>query len=248
MALPKLNVPMYDVVCPSGLKVSFRPFLVKEEKLLMIAMQSNENTAILQAARQILESCVGKISNIDIDKLPLFDVEFLFLNLRARSIGEQVTLSYKCNQHVVNSNTGNTELCNAVSEYPVDLLSIKPVFGEGHTKNIQLTDDGVGVTLRYPTFKSFRSIARKDLPAEEAFAFLVECIEAVYDSQSVVQASEAGAGEIAEFVDDLSKKQVDKMDAFFDTMPKIEMALQFKCPKCKYEEQITVRGLDNFFV
>jgi len=247
MSLPKLDVPYYEVVCPSGLKVSFRPFLVREEKLLMIALQSNESTTILQAAKQILENCVGKVSNIDIDKLPLFDVEFLFLNLRARSIGEELALKYKCNQQVLDANTGNTVVCNAVSEYPVDLLSIKPTFAEGHNKYIQLTDE-VGVTLRYPTFKSFRSIARKDLPAEDAFAFLVECIESINNSQEIVMTKDVPASEVAEFVDDLSKKQVDKMDAFFDTMPKIEKVIQFKCPKCRYEEEIKVKGLDNFFV
>lgn len=247
MALPKLNVPMYEVECPSGLKVSFRPFLVKEEKLLMIAMQSNESQTILNSTKQILENCVGTVSNIDVDKLPLFDVEFLLLNLRARSIGEQLTLKYKCNQHVVDANTGNTVLCNAVSEYPVDLLSIKPTFAPGHSKNIEVAP-GITVSLRYPTFKSFRNITRKDLPAEEAFAFLVECIEAISDSDNTVYTKDVPVSEVSDFVDDLSKKQVDMLDLFFDTMPKIEMALQFKCPKCKYEEAIKVKGLDNFFV
>ena len=174
--LPKLVIPLYDVVCPSGLKVSFRPFLVKEEKLLMIAMQSDDSTTIVNTAKQILENCVGTISNIQIDKLPLFDIEFLFLNIRARSIGEQVKLRYKCNQRIPDANTAEMVTCNAVSEYNVNLLEIHPVFAEGHNKYVQLTE-AVGITLRYPTFKAFRNIARKDLPSDEAFDFLVECIE-----------------------------------------------------------------------
>jgi len=241
MSVPKLPVPLYEVVCPSGLKVSFRPFLVKEEKLLMIAMQSDETPTILNSAKVVLENCVGSISGIDIDKLPLFDVEFLFLNLRARSIGEIVPLKYRCNQNV------NGQICAAESEYPVNLLEIKPTFGAGHSKHIQLTET-IGLTLRYPTFKSFRSIARKDLPAEEAFAFLVECIESINDADSVVFTKDEPPEDVAAFVDDMSKKQVEKLDAFFDTMPKIEKTIQFKCPKCFYEEEIVVRGLDNFFV
>jgi hypothetical protein len=138
-------------------------------------------------------------------------------------------------------------VCNTVSEYPVDLLSIKPTFAPGHTKYVQLTEQ-VGVTLRYPTFKSFRSIARKDLPTEDAFAFLVECIESISDTQEVVYTKDVPVSEVAEFVDDLNKKQIDLLDAFFDTMPKIEKAIHFKCQKCNYEEDIVVKGLDNFFV
>ena len=246
MALPKLTVPLYEVVCPSGLKVSFRPFLVKEEKLLIVAMQSKESDTILSAAKQVLEQCVGKVSNLDIDKLPLFDVEFLFLNLRARSIGEQVNIKYKCNQQVTDANTGNLVTCNAVSEYPVDLLSIKPIFLPGHKKYIQLTED-VGITLRYPTFKTYRGISRKDLPSEEAFAFLVDCIESINDKTTVVLTKEVPREEVEAFIDDMSKEQVAMLDAFFDTMPKIEKTIHFKCPKCAYEEEITVRGLDNFF-
>jgi hypothetical protein len=247
MALPKLTVPMYEVVCPSGLKVSFRPFLVKEEKLLLIAMQSDDTTDIINTAKQILENCVGKISNIDIDKLSLFDVEFLFLQLRARSIGEQINLRYKCNQQVKDAESGNTSICNHVSQYPINLLDIKPMFAAGHNKYIQLNET-VGVTLKYPTFKSFRSIARKELPADEAFLFLVNCIESINDTDTVVLTKDVPAEEVIEFVNDLNHAQVEKIDDFFDTMPKIELALQFKCPKCQYEEKITVKGLDSFFV
>lgn len=247
MSLPKLATPLYDVVCPSGLKVSFRPFLVKEEKLLMVAMQSDETPTILNSAKMVLQNCVGDISGIDIDKLPLFDVEFLFLNLRARSIGEIVKLKYRCNQHVLDANTGNTVVCGTVSEYEVDLLGIKPTFGTGHSKYIQLTD-GIGITMRYPTFKSFRGIAKKDLPSDEAFAFLVECIESINDADRVILTKDVTPEEVSEFVDDMSKQQIEKMDMFFDTMPKIEKVIQFKCPKCQYTEEIVVKGLENFFV
>lgn len=247
MSLPKLATPLYEVVCPSGLKVSFRPFLVKEEKLLMIAMQSDETQTMLNSAKLVLENCVGSVSGVDIDKLPLFDVEFLFLNLRARSIGETVPLKYKCNQQVLDANTNQPVVCGTISEYDVNLLDIKPVFGPGHSKYIQLTD-AIGMTLRYPTFKSFRGISKKELPADEAFSFLVECIESINDSDHVVLTKDVTTEEVAAFVDDMTKQQVEKMDAFFDTMPKIEKAIHFKCPKCLYEEDIVVRGLDNFFV
>jgi hypothetical protein len=246
MALPKLVVPLYDVVCPSGLKVSFRPFLVKEEKLLMIAMQSDDSATMLSTSKQILENCVGSVSGIDIDKLPLFDVEFLFLNLRARSIGEQVTLRYKCNAPAVDAN-GNPTICGTVSDYQVDLLSIQPQFAPDHNKHIQLTDT-VGITLRYPTFKAFRNITRKELASDEAFAFLVDCIESINDQNVVILTKDVPVTEVEEFVNDLTNQQVAKIDAFFDTMPKVEHTLHFKCPKCDKQEDIVVKGLDSFFV
>lgn len=246
MSLPKLTVPLYEVLCPSGLKVSFRPFLVKEEKLLMIAMQSKDTDTIVSTTKQILENCVGTVSHVNIDKLPLFDVEFLFLNLRARSIGEQITLKYKCNQNRQDANTGNTVMCGTISEYPVDLLSIRPTFGKGHHKYIQLTDK-IGITLRYPTFKDFRAIVRKDLPTEEAFAFLVDCIDSINDAENVVFTKDVPQSEVMEFVNDLNHKQVESIDHFFDTMPKIQLTLHFKCPKCEHTEDIVVSGLDNFF-
>src|SRR5574337_1335027 len=189
MALPKLVVPLYDVVCPSGQKVSFRPFLVQEEKLLMIAMQSGDTNTILQTSRQILENCGGLVSGIKIDKLALFDAEFLVLNLRARSIGKQLQLRYKCNGKIANPETQELGPCNTISEYMVDLLSIKPTFGEGHSKYIQLTD-AVGLTLKYPTFTSLQNVVRKDLPPDEAFAFLGECIESINDSDNVIYAKD----------------------------------------------------------
>lgn len=247
MALPKLDVPLYDVVCPSGKKVSFRPFLSKEEKLLMIAMESGDTPSILKAAKQILENCVGEVSGIKIDSLPLFDVEFLFLHLRARSIGEIVKLRYKCNGKVAVPDSEELAPCNSISEYEVDLLKIEPKFGEGHNKFIQLTPS-VGITMKYPTFNSFQSVARKDLPADEAFAFLVKCIESVNDPDNVVYAKDVPEAEIIEFVDSLNHKQVEMLDKFFDTMPKIETTVHFNCPKCKATEDIVVSGLDSFFV
>lgn len=241
--LPKLTVPHYNVTCPSGINVTFRPFLVKEEKLLIAAGESKDTETILSAAKQVLENCV---QGVDIDKLPIFDIEFLFLNLRARSIGEKHTLKYKCNQLVTDANTGNVVVCGVTSEYLIDLLALKPTFGTGHNKYVQLSDT-VGMTLRYPTFKSFRHVSRKELPTDEAFKFLVGCIESINDPTNVVFTKDVEPGEIEEFVDNLTKQQVEKIDVFFDTMPQIKLPLQFKCPKCNYEELIEVKGLDSFF-
>lgn len=245
-SLPKLSVPLYEVKCPSGLKVSFRPFLVKEEKLLLMAQQSKETTEIVNAVKMLLDNCVGSVSGIDVDKLPLFDIEFLFLNLRARSIGEVVDLKYKCNQSVANTVSGNTEICNAVSDYKVNLLEIQPKFDPGHQKYIQLNET-VGLTMRYPTFKSFRAMLNKDLKQDESFAFIVGCIESISDQNAVVFTKDVAPEDVISFVEDMTKPQVDMLDAFFDTMPKIQTTLKFKCPKCGFVDDIEVKGLDSFF-
>lgn len=246
MGFPKLTVPHYDVTCPSGQRVSFRPFLVKEEKLLLIAMQSGDTATIIKTTKNILENCIGSVSNVNIDKLPLFDIEFLLLQLRARSIGEVVPLRYKCNGKIADAN-GELVACHAISEYTVNLLDIKPVFGEGHSKYIQLTD-AVGVTLKYPTFTSFQSLTRKELPPDESFQFLVECIESVNDAQTVVYAKDVEPQEIIDWINTLGHEHVEKMDQFFTTMPKISTVIHFKCPKCTASEDITVQGLESFFV
>jgi len=242
-----LSVPLYDVTCPSGKKLSFRPFLGKEEKLLLIAMESEDAKVVFDTVIKILQNCVGDISNVKVDTLPLFDIEYLFLNLRARSIGETVPLKYRCRSTVQNTATQQAETCGTISEYKVDLLSIKPAFGEGHTKYIALTDT-VGVTLKYPAFKSFSKLARKDLPAEEAFEFVLNCIESVSDANTITYAKDVSREELIDFVESLSHQQIAKLDKFFQTMPKIESTVHFNCPKCGAKEDIVVSGLDNFFV
>ena len=125
MALPKIDVPIFEMTLPSTAKsIRYRPFLVKEEKILLIAMQSGESSAMIEAVKQIISNCI--IDDINVDELSLFDIEYMFLNLRARSIGEKVDLRYRCNNIV------NEEKCNHVSEYQVDLLAIRPKFTEGH--------------------------------------------------------------------------------------------------------------------
>ncbi len=240
MSLPKLQILLYEATLPSGLKVSFRPFLVKEEKLLLMAKQSDDAQTMITAVHQVLSNCLES-TNVQVEKLSLFDLEFLFLHLMARSIGETVPLRYRCNRMI------DEKLCGMISTYPVDLLKISPSFGEGHSKTIALTKTE-GLTMQYPTFKSFRRIAKEDLPPDEAYSVVLDCIESIYDSKGVYPTKDAPREEIQEFVDSLSALQVKKIDQFFDTMPKIKTTIPFHCPKCDNKEEINIEGLDAFFV
>lgn len=244
MALPKLPVPTYTVKCPSGVTVTFRPFLVKEEKLLMMAMQSGDQDTMLNTTQVILENCVSPYTDIKIDRLSLFDVEFLFLQLRARSIGEQVKLKYTCNQKV--EANGESKVCAAPSEYEVNLLEIKPTFGTSHTKKVTISPT-MGLILQYPTFRSLLHLKKEALTTEESFAFISGCIESIWDEDRVYKLKDAPKEEVAELVNSLSHKHIEAIDAFFETMPKIEHTLKFVCPKCQHTEDIVVRGLESFF-
>lgn len=235
MPIPKLNVPIYETTLPSGTKLSFRPFLVKEEKLLLIAKHAGDVRSMIMAVKQVLQNCIEGLSSVSIDKLPLFDIEYFFLQLRARSIGEIATLHYKCTN------------CDTISNYSVDLMSIKPQFGEGHTKTIPLTET-VGVTMRYPAFTSFERIAKEDLPAQESYAMVLECIESIYDKDQVYYTKDIPEKEVQDFVDSLTPRQAEKIDLFFDTLPKIQTTIQFDCPKCATKSPIVVEGLDSFFL
>jgi hypothetical protein len=240
MALPKIDVPIFEMTLPSTAKsIRYRPFLVKEEKILLIAMQSKESSVIIEAVKQIISNCV--VDDIDVDDLSLFDIEYLFLNLRARSIGEKVDLRYRCNNIV------NEEKCNHVSEYQVDLLAIRPKFTEGHTNKIQLTDK-IGVLLTYPKFTTFSKASKLETNDETAFDIVLDSIEAVYDEEEVYYAKDTSKQEMREFLDSLATEHLVKLEQFFDTMPKIEEHVHFNCPKCNHEDDIIVKGLESFFV
>lgn len=238
MGFPKINVPVYETALPSGKKIKFRPFLVKEEKLLLIAKQSDDVQEMVKAVQQIIQNCLIDES---VESLPLFDIEFLFLQLIARSIGEVHNLNYRCNTQTENG------ICGKVSTYPIDLLTINPKFGEGHEKSILLTDK-IGITLDYPSFKTFNSVAKEDLTPDEAFQALLSCVNSIFDENGVYYMKDIPEEEFRGFMDSLTPLQVKKIDKFFDTIPKIETVVKFNCPGCGTKEDIVVTGLESFFV
>lgn len=244
--LPKLTAPTYAYVCPSGTQVSYRPFLVKEEKLLLMARESNDANTIMDAVQQVVTNCVK--TSVPIESLPMFDIEALFLQLTARSVGESANLRFQCHQLTsVGSPTGVETPCGAVSEYTVDLLSIVPKFGKEHTKTIALTDT-VGLIMRYPSFKYYKKFVNAVLGTEEAFRIIEACIESIYDANKVYPAKDSSPLELREFLESLTSKQVEKIDQFFESFPKIKTTIPFKCPSCGYGEPLEVEGLESFFV
>ena len=238
MALPKLNVPVYEAILPSTEKViKYRPFLVKEEKLLFTAQESGDE-AVLPAVKQIIKNCVQ--GELDIDNMPLFDIEYLFLRLRAKSVGEEVTLGLKpwgCPQN-------NGELCEFTTEVSVNLEEIKCVKDKKHTSKIMLNDK-IGIMMKYP------DISQMNMGESEndvmGMKIIKNSINMIFTEEETHEKDSFTEKELDEFVDSLNTKQLDSIRNFFETMPTLKHTVKYKCGTCKEEKETTVQGLQSFF-
>jgi len=241
--LPKIDTPIYEVkLISTGKVVQFRPFLVKEQKLFLMNTENDDVESTIKVIRQVLKNCV--LSDIDIDALPVFDLEYLFMHLRARSVSEVVNLKYRCNNKV-KTETEEEKDCGQINEISFNVLEIKPTITEGHTKKFQLTDK-VGIIMRYPTFELMQKSAGGE-DADIIMDLIYASIEQVYDEDTVYHMKDSTRDEIIEFVDNLQQKDLENIRNFFDTMPKIEKKIDYKCKKCGYQENITLEGVQSFF-
>lgn len=242
--LPKLDVPIHEVkLLSTGKVIRFRPFLVKEQKLFLMASESEEPKETVNVIRQVLRNCI--IDDINVDDLPTFDLEWLFMHLRARSVEEVVDLKYKCN-NVVKDEKGEDARCTGTVNFKLNLLEVEPIKHPNHTNKIQLTEN-LGICLKYPSFEMIQKYEDMN-EAEIMSKVLVDCIDYLYDKEQVYYAKDNTREELEEFVDNLQQKDLEKLRDFFDTMPEIKKDVHFKCPKCGYEEDISIKGLQNFFV
>jgi hypothetical protein len=243
--LPKIDVPIYEITLPLlQKKVKIRPFRVKEEKILLMAMESEDDAAVLLAIKQIVNNCC--VDDMDVDSLPVLDLEYMFLQLRARSIGEIIDLQYRCNNDV--DNEGETKKCNNIIKLSFNALEVEPQTEEGHKKEIQLTPK-LGVVMKYPDFKLVNKISNSpNLSDTDVIAKTISgCIDYIFDNDSIYYAKDASEAELIDFVDSLTREQFEKIQEFFDTVPKMKKNLTFKCSKCGYEEELVLEGIQSFF-
>ena len=240
MALPKLNVPVYEAVLPSTEKViKYRPFLVKEEKILLTAMEAGEDSAMIPAVKQIINNCVE--GNLDVDKLPTFDIEYLFLRLRAKSVGEQVTLGLKpwgCPK-----NKG--ELCENSTQVNVNLEEVNVIKTEKHSNKIML-DDKIGIQLSYPDMSKLGKVDKIDT-AEAGMNIIKDCIDMIYTEEEMYERGTFTDKELDEFVESLNTQQFTLIKNFFDTMPVLKHTVKYKCEICGEDKDTTIHGLNSFF-
>jgi len=236
MALPKVNTPTYELVVPStDEKVKFRPFLVKEEKILLIAMEAQEQSGILNAVKDIVKSCT--FDKFDVRKAPIFDIEYIFLNIRAKSVGEVSTVNLRCPDD--NETFVQTE---------IDLTKVDVQITEGHTNKIELTDE-MGMIMTYPTLDSF-SDSTTVINASNMLDVIASCVSQIYDKkgEDVYDAKDSTKQEIVDFLESLNSKQFLEIQKFFDTMPKLTHTVNIENPETKVKSDITLTGLNDFFV
>ena len=236
MALPKLNTPTYELEVPStDEKIKYRPFLVKEEKILMIAMESKDNAQIVNAVKQIVSACT--FDKLNIASLPMFDVEYIFLNIRAKSVGEVSKLKILCPDD--KKTYANVE---------VDLTEVQVHVDDKHTNKIELTDS-MGMIMTYPTIDSFTETGIQSINAENMIEVISSCVLQIYENngENVYQAKDQTKKELAEFVESMNTSQFRKMQVFFDTMPKLKHTIKVKNPKTKKSSDVTLTGLNDFF-
>ena len=240
MALPKIDTPIYELDLPLSKKhVRFRPFLVKEQKNLLMAMESGDSKSIEQNIKQVLNNCTIT-EDIDIEKLPVLDVEYYFLNLRARSVGEVVENKYRCDNQVDDS------VCGNIMETSLNLLDIKIEGVKENNDVIQLTDT-ISIKLKYPEFSVINKLSNLTNVSDIAFEMIAESVEHIFDGEQFYYAKETTTEEMVEFIEGLNQQQFAKIEDFFANLPKLEKKIEMKCSRCGFEHKLDVEGLESFF-
>tara|TARA_Y100000310_G_scaffold301067_1_gene337200 strand:- start:265 stop:972 length:708 start_codon:yes stop_codon:yes gene_type:complete len=234
MPLPQLSVPKFELELPStGQKLNYRPFLVKEEKILLMAMEGENEQEIMNAVSHIIDNCITE--ELDTQILPTFDIEYIFLKLRSKSVNEFAEVSFKC------------EKCETPNKHNINLEEIEISKTETHSNMIQL-DSNIGMQMRYPTTKLMQNINtenREDI--SHVFDIVENCVEMIFDDDDSYIMDDYTKKEKEEFFNNLTQKQFEKIQEFFTTMPKLQHIINQTCTDCGHEEEITLEGLTNFF-
>jgi len=236
MALPKLGYPTYELELPStGKTIKYRPFLVKEEKVLLLAMESQDEKQIVGAVKDLIKNCV--ISRIKVESLPSFDLEYIFLKIRAASIGETITLNVTC----LDDNETQVEATININEVEVKKE-------KDHDSKIMFEDE-FGVVMGYPSMQQFveREFLQKEMQTEEVYDFIADSIEQIFQGEDVYDSTTTSKKEFREFVESLTTKQFEKIQQFYATSPKLSHTFKVTNPKTGVESDYTIEGLQNFF-
>ena len=236
MALPKLTTPTYELEIPStDEKIKYRPFLVKEEKILMMALESKSEKDITQAVKDIVSECT--FNKVNIDNMPMFDVEYIFLQVRSKSVGEVSKLKLLCPDDK-----------KTYADVEVDLNEVKVQVGEDHTNKIDL-GNGMGIIMQYPSIDSFKDSGIRDINASNMLEVISTCILQIYEEEGkkVYNSKDQTSKELTDFIEQLNTKQFKDVQKFFETMPKLKHEITIKNPKTKKESKIVLSGLNDFF-
>lgn len=237
MSLPKPPVPTYELKIPSsGKKISYRPFLVKEEKILLIAMETQDSDQIKNAVLQILKNCITT-RGVKLESLTMFDIEYIFLRVRAKAVGETVEMKLTCKD----DNTTQVD-------YELNLEEVEVIFPEGHDRKIMF-DETSGIVMKYPGYDQFvkTQIMQKEPSTEEVFDIIVDSVYQIIDGEDVYETASSSRKEVEEYVDGLTTKHFEKIQEFFATMPKLSHTIKVTNPNTGVESEYEIEGLVNFF-
>lgn len=234
MALPILNTPSFELTLPITKKtVKYRPFLVKEEKVLLMALESQDQKQIIRAMHDIVESCTfGELKAKD---LPIAELEYIFLKLRSKAVGETSHVGISCSS------------CGEKNEVDISLEEVEiDVKGVADSK-IMLTDN-IGVIMKYPNSTDvMRSVDSKKSETENTYAVVAACLDKIFDAENVYEVANQTKEEVQAFIESLNKQQFDKIKDFFQNLPRLKHGVDFNCTKCNHSNHIEIEGLENFF-
>ncbi len=238
MPLPKIATPTYELVLPSSnKKIKFRPFLVKEEKILIIAMESQDTTQIANAVKDVISHCIIS-RGIKVEKLSTFDIEYLFLNIRGKSVGEDIEVMVTC------PDDGKTQVPTSIN-----IDSIKVITSDDHEKDIKL-DEQYTLRMKYPSLNEFiknNFASATDMNVDDTFDLIASCIDQVYSEEESWTSADCTKKELKQFLEQLDSKQFKAIEKFFETMPKLSHTVKVINPNTKVESEIVLEGLQNFF-
>ena len=236
MALPQVVLPTYELEIPSnGKKIKYRPFVVKEEKLLLLALETEDEKEIENAVKTLLKGCIQ--SRVKIEDLAIFDLEYIFLQIRAVSVGEVVEMNVTC------KDDNETQV-----RYNLNLTEVKVNKPEGHSSKIMLSDD-LGIMMKYPAWKEFvtGSIMGQSATADGIVDIVASCIDQIFDAEDVYDSSTTSKKEFVQFVEGLTNSQFEKIQEFFESTPRLEHSFTVKNPKTGEPSEFTISGLASFF-
>ena len=237
MPLPKISTPTYELVLPSsGKKIKYRPFLVREEKVLIVAMESEDETQIATAVKDVIKNCIIT-RGVKVDDFATFDIEYVFLNIRGKSVGEDVEVLVTC------PDDGETQVPTVIS-----LDDIKVHTDKNHKKDIVL-DDELTLRMKYPSMSEFvkTNFSGEEITVEGTFDLIASCVEQVFNEEESWSASDCTKKEMNEFLEQLSSKQFKEIEKFFETMPKLSHTVKVKNPNTGVDNEILLEGLNAFF-
>ena len=238
MPLPKIATPIYELEIPSlKKKIRYRPFLVKEEKILIIALETEDSKQIANAVKNVITNCILS-KGIKVEDLATFDIEYLFLNIRGKSVGETVDVLITC------PDDGTTQVPTSIS---LDEINVE--VDPKHSRDIKL-DDSLTLRMRYPSMTELiknNFDSGESVSVDDTFDLIVSCIDQIYSEEESWTASDSSKKELLEFVEQLSSKQFKEVEKFFDTMPKLSHTIKIKNPNTKVESEVVLEGLSAFF-